>query len=67
MRVLIVAILLLIAACGQKGQLYLPGPAQTDMSVPAEEASGAIQAEATDEGEGKSETDELEVKKDKND
>ncbi|NNF51780.1 MAG: lipoprotein [Gammaproteobacteria bacterium] len=52
--------LFLLAACGQKGQLYLPGPAKTDMpAVKAEQVESPPTTTAD-------ETAEVGNKKDKN-
>lgn len=40
MRVLIILAFLSLTGCGQKGQLYLPGPAQSEL--PAAEAETAV-------------------------
>lgn len=60
MRRLTIMTLFLLAACGQKGQLYLPGPAKTDMpAVKAEQVESPPTTTAD-------ETAEVGNKKDKN-
>ncbi len=44
MRILFMALPLMLLACGQKGQLYLPGTDDPAITVPATEAPAAEQA-----------------------
>jgi len=60
LRIVKIVTLLLLAGCGQKGQLYLPGPSKTDM--PAAEAQEA----ESPASEAAGDTADTEGKKDKN-
>lgn len=61
MRVVTVVALLLLAACGQKGPLYLPGPTST--AVPPAAAGEPEPAQAETEAEA----EDSQARKDKKD
>lgn len=66
MRIMLGLLLIVLTACGQKGPLYIPGPAETTVLVPSAEGAELEQPLPVDEPDGE-EAAEPAADKDKND